>query len=306
MERVAASGPDRLEITGRWFGVRGRRFVRPTLIVRRDGADGEVRALAELEHKPWAAQDGEPWIAAFALAVDLEDSGAELELSVAPDIAVALSAVGAKPARAGDQISAGRSARTPVAKADPQGRGGGARRARETAPEVERLTARLTTASRALDAEREHRAGAEQALEQERSTSRRLRTELGQAQASLDLAATAQAEAAAVAQELDATRGELREAQRRHEQLDAERRRELDEAERRHAERDREHRRELEAAQIRHDELGRERDETTQAHAATRTALHERTGALESTREALAHERSEAGRLRKRLARAER
>jgi hypothetical protein len=302
VERIAASGPDLLEVVGRWFGVRGRRFVRPTLIVRRAGTDGEVRALAELEHKPWAAEDGEPWIAAFALAVDLQDTGAEIELSVAPDIAVALSAAGKKAAKAGDQITAGKSARTPVAKADPQPR---PRRARGAPPEVEHLTARLANATQALEAERERRAAADQALDEERSTSRRLRTELGQARAELDLASAAQAEAAAAAQELETARRQLREAQQRHEQLNEERRREVDEAEHRHGERDHERERELDAAQRRHDDLTDERDQTSQAHAAARTALHERTGALESTREALAQERAESGRLRKRLARAE-
>lgn len=297
-----ASGPDRLEVSGRWFGVRGRRFVRPTLVVRRDGIDGEVRALADLEHKPWAPQDGEPWIAAFALAIDLQDTGAEIELSVAPDITVALSAAGKQAVKAGDQITAGKSARTPVAKSDPQPR---PRRARGAPPEVERLTARLANATQALEAERERRAAADQALDDERTTSRRLQTELGQARAELDIASAAQAEATAAAQELETARRQLREAQQRHEQLNEERRRELAEADRRHAERDDERERELDAAQRRHDDLTDEHDQTSQAHAAARTALHERTGALESTREALAQERAESGRLRKRLVRAE-
>jgi len=52
-------GSDRLELTGRWFGVRGRRFVRPMLTLS-VGQESQ-RALADLEHKPWAAEDGEPW-----------------------------------------------------------------------------------------------------------------------------------------------------------------------------------------------------------------------------------------------------
>lgn len=51
----------RLEVAGRWYGVRGRRFVRPTLEL----GDGR-RLLAVLDHKPWAAEDGGEWIAAFA------------------------------------------------------------------------------------------------------------------------------------------------------------------------------------------------------------------------------------------------
>ena len=77
----------RLEVTGRWYGIRGRRFLRPTLDVEVDG--GPRRMLAVLEHKPWAADDGEEWVAAFdwngdpvALAV--------AELAVAPELAVVL------------------------------------------------------------------------------------------------------------------------------------------------------------------------------------------------------------------------
>jgi hypothetical protein len=79
----------RLEVRGRWFGVRGRRFVRPTLMLQADGA--RHRALADLEHKPWLAEDGEPWEASFSCEVD----GAEVreaELAVAPDIAIPLPA----------------------------------------------------------------------------------------------------------------------------------------------------------------------------------------------------------------------
>ncbi len=80
---------DRVAVTGRWFGVRGRRFVRPTLILGPDGAGS--RMLADLEHKPWTAEDGEPWTASFA--VPGSSGGAdELELAVAPDIAVVLRA----------------------------------------------------------------------------------------------------------------------------------------------------------------------------------------------------------------------
>lgn len=77
----------RLEVTGRWYGIRGRRFLRPTLDVEVDGSPR--RMLAVLEHKPWAADDGDEWVAAFewngepaALAV--------AELAVAPELAVVL------------------------------------------------------------------------------------------------------------------------------------------------------------------------------------------------------------------------
>lgn len=88
LERFEVEDGDQLRLSGRWFGVRGRRFMRPTLTV--DVDDDHYRALADLEHKPWAAEDGEPWEAVFQLR-----AGADLveaELSVAPDITVQLPA----------------------------------------------------------------------------------------------------------------------------------------------------------------------------------------------------------------------
>ena len=57
VERLEQADGGRVEVEGRWFGVRGRRFVRPTLTLLVDGA--EQRYLADLEQKPWAAEDGE-------------------------------------------------------------------------------------------------------------------------------------------------------------------------------------------------------------------------------------------------------
>jgi hypothetical protein len=87
VERVGWPSPDRLEVVGRWFGVRGRRFIRPTLDIEVDGESR--RMLAVLDHKPWAVEDGVNWIAAFAWQgepVDLTGS----ELTVGPDITVEL------------------------------------------------------------------------------------------------------------------------------------------------------------------------------------------------------------------------
>jgi hypothetical protein len=87
VERAGWPSPDRLEVVGRWFGVRGRRFIRPTLYVE---ADGEPRRLlAVLDHKPWAVEDGEEWIAAFAWEGDPVDLAGS-ELTVSPGIAVEL------------------------------------------------------------------------------------------------------------------------------------------------------------------------------------------------------------------------
>ena len=86
----------RLEVSGRWYGIRGRRFLRPTLDVEVDG--GPRRMLAVLEHKPWAADDGEEWIAAF----DWNGEPVALvvaELAVAPELAVVLPPPSGGPAK---------------------------------------------------------------------------------------------------------------------------------------------------------------------------------------------------------------
>ena len=64
VERFEWAGPDRIEIVGYWSGLRGRRFMRPTLVLRGEEAESK-RLLAVLDHKPWAADDGEEWVAAF-------------------------------------------------------------------------------------------------------------------------------------------------------------------------------------------------------------------------------------------------
>ena len=65
VERFEWTAPDRLEVAGRWSGLRGHRFLRPTLDLEVSGK--RKRMLAILEHKPWAAEEGEQWIAAFAV-----------------------------------------------------------------------------------------------------------------------------------------------------------------------------------------------------------------------------------------------
>ena len=91
VERFEPRGGDQLVLSGRWFGLRGRRFMRPTLTLC--SGDSSKRALADLEHKPWAAEDGELWEAAFPIEPDGGDPGS-IELTVAPDITVALPAPG--------------------------------------------------------------------------------------------------------------------------------------------------------------------------------------------------------------------
>jgi hypothetical protein len=87
LDRFQLVGRDRCELQGRWFGVRGRRFMRPALTVVVDGQP--TRLLADLAHKPWAAEDGQPWKAAFPCPSDRGDL-LDAELTVAPDITVPL------------------------------------------------------------------------------------------------------------------------------------------------------------------------------------------------------------------------
>lgn len=88
LDRFEQTGEDRLEVAGRWYGVRGLRFVRPALTVQTK--DGERNLLAVLEHKPWAAEEGKAWVAAFPWEGDSPDPG-QAELAVAPSVVVALS-----------------------------------------------------------------------------------------------------------------------------------------------------------------------------------------------------------------------
>lgn len=86
VDRFGVGADDRLEVAGRWFGVRGRRFLRPTLEFEAEGE--RQRALAVLDHKPWTAEDGEEWVAAF----DWDEAAAPeaAELAVSTDLTVTL------------------------------------------------------------------------------------------------------------------------------------------------------------------------------------------------------------------------
>src|SRR5688572_1808333 len=91
LERFEWVADDRLELVGRWSGLRGHRFLRPTLDVVVDGE--RRRMLAVLEHKPWAAEAGEEWVAAFTWHGD-RTTFEEAELTVSPDLAVEVPAAG--------------------------------------------------------------------------------------------------------------------------------------------------------------------------------------------------------------------
>jgi hypothetical protein len=199
IEQFDASDSGRVQLAGRWYGIRGRRFMRPTLICTSPGGD-ERQALAELDGKPWAAEDGDLWRASFVLDGPL-DAAEAVSLAVAPDITVALSG------ETGEPIAARRLLPRP-------GRAPGS-----AARTVQRLEEQLGAAERALAQERERRAAIDERLESERAEGRRLRAELGRLQAEVDLADAARAEADAAAAELEAARHELEAAQRRHELL---------------------------------------------------------------------------------------
>lgn len=96
LDRFELEYGERLILRGRWFGVRGRRFVRPTLTLSVDGE--RLRALADLEHKPWEAEDGASWEASFPWSRGGEVT--DTELSVAPDITLELPPPGGRSRRA--------------------------------------------------------------------------------------------------------------------------------------------------------------------------------------------------------------
>src|ERR1700759_3804228 len=96
VERFEFADGERFEVGGRWFGVRGRRFIRPSLTLVAD--EEQRRLLADLAQKPWAAEDGEPWKAIFPYE-EPGDHWVEAELNVAPDITVTLPLPGASRTR---------------------------------------------------------------------------------------------------------------------------------------------------------------------------------------------------------------
>lgn len=178
LDRFETKSDDRVEVSGRWYGVRGRRFIRPTLTVDAEGHG--CRALADLEHKPWAAEDGQPWEAAFVCSLD----GAEMldaELNVAPDITITLPVAGSSAAK---RARRGRTAREPGQRRDPIARSAPAQQIanRSSRPREDVVARREIGSLRST-------------LEQARSEAERLR-------ADLERSAAERIEAAARVQEL--------------------------------------------------------------------------------------------------------
>jgi hypothetical protein len=165
---------EQLVVAGRWFGVTGRRFVRPVL-----QAPGQRRVIALLDHKPWPADDGAPWLAAFPY----DGYRGRARLQVAPDIAVELPAAGPE---AGDGTPRpARLARTPARRRSPEAEPARAeppraatptqtRRERQDARRLAEIEAARDAASAELEATRQERDGA-------RADADRLRRELDQA-----------------------------------------------------------------------------------------------------------------------------
>jgi hypothetical protein len=92
VERFEPDG-ERLEVAGHWRGLRGRRFVRPVLWLYR--GEGRQRLVAVLDHKPWAAGEGDQWVAAFPWSggkLDVERA----ELEVGRELVVELPVPGGK------------------------------------------------------------------------------------------------------------------------------------------------------------------------------------------------------------------
>ena len=188
--RFGTTSDDRLEVTGRWFGVRGRRFLRPTLEFEVDGEPR--RALALLDHKPWTAEEGEEWVAAF----NWEDGAGEpkaAELAVGAGLSVPI-ANGGKRKRPARPRSGKGSAREPTDRERLQQAGRDLERARaalsaETQAAAEgiagekadhaRTRADLETAQSELEAARSE-------LEEARSEAETARKDLAQARADLE------------------------------------------------------------------------------------------------------------------------
>jgi len=185
VERFEWTSRDRLELVGRWSGLRGHRFLRPTLDVQVDGE--RRRMLAVLEHKPWAPEDGHDWVAAFAWRGE-PASFDEAELTVSPDLAVQL------PVPGGSVEPGVAPAATPPADRLP------ARRPRSAVLEAE-LTAALAQLQRAGEELEHTRAMHSEAaselrerLRGEHVKIRKLEEELERAHASIALAEAAATE----------------------------------------------------------------------------------------------------------------
>src|SRR5918995_6295298 len=111
VERFEWTSGERLELVGRWSGLRGHRFLRPTLDL--DVGGERRRMLADLEHKPWAPEDGQDWIAAFTWR-GAPASFEQAELTVSPELAVQLPAPGGAVAKGAAKTASPAAERRPA------------------------------------------------------------------------------------------------------------------------------------------------------------------------------------------------
>ena len=186
VERFEWTARDHLELVGRWSGLRGHRFLRPTLDVQVEGE--RHRMLAVLDHKPWAPEDGQDWVAAFTWRGEPANFD-EAELTVSPDLAVQLPAPGGS-------VGPGEAQAAPAADRLP------ARRPRSAVLEAE-LAAALAEVERAGEELERTRAMHSEAakelrerLRSEHAKIRALETEIEQTRAAIALAEEAVAEEA--------------------------------------------------------------------------------------------------------------
>lgn len=182
VERLEFVPGERYELRGRWSGVRGRRFMRPALTVVVDGRP--VRLLADLAHKPWAAEEGQPWVAEFPCNLDGAEIG-EAELTVAPDITIPLPLPGARSAtggrgRSGAAAATATGARRPAAKLQPRQDGPTAKSvpARRVERDSERHARDTKVALRVAEAEADRRQLAGKQIADLQADRGRLREEL--------------------------------------------------------------------------------------------------------------------------------
>jgi uncharacterized protein (DUF3084 family) len=144
-----------------------------------------ARALADLEHKPWAAEDGQLWQATFACELDGAEA-LEAELNVAPDITISLPAPGGVAGTGAKRAKRERSVRESIARRDrlerqPQPRHSSARPTQESTArrEISRLKTALDETTAERDRQRdEANAELKQVRDQANADTERLRNEL--------------------------------------------------------------------------------------------------------------------------------
>ena len=209
VERFGWTTADRLEVVGRWYGLRGRRFVRPVLTIA--VGDDRRRHVALLEHKPWAPAEGEPWIAAFPWTGERTGVG-PAELEVGRNLVIDLPPPRLPRRRSQAAVAAGLPPAEAAAVAEPEAPADVAEpSAAESsrAEEVDELEVELWRVRAALAAAREDAEASRAENERERARERDERERLAEGTAATE----------------SGLRSDLREQQRLYDELSAERER---------------------------------------------------------------------------------